>query len=67
MFRAYDRGRVWNKPLDMKVVLLAVGLLLALAGCASKSEESTMKEAPERDGFQGQMGVMAGDPADYGN
>jgi hypothetical protein len=51
----------------MKVVLLAVGLLLALAGCASKSEESSMKEAPERDGFQGQMGVMAGDPGDYGN
>ena len=58
---------MWKNTLTMKVVLLAVGFLLALAGCASKSEESSMKEAPERDGFQGQMGVMAGDPADYGN
>ncbi len=50
----------------MKLVLLAVGLMLALAGCASKSEETTSTEAPERDGFQGQMGVMAGDPSGYG-
>ena len=51
----------------MKVVLLAVGLMLVLAGCSSETEQTSAKDAPERDGFQGQMGVMAGDPADYGN
>lgn len=51
----------------MKGLLLFVALALAIAGCSSESGESASKEAPERDGMQGQMGVMAGDPSDYGN
>jgi hypothetical protein len=57
----------WNKTPAMKSLLLLVALALAIAGCASESGESASKEAPERDGMQGQMGVMAGDPSDYGN
>lgn len=57
----------WNKPCAMKSFLLFVALAMAIAGCASESSDSASSEAPERDGFQGQMGVMAGDPSDYGN
>ena len=58
---------MWNKPTTMKLVLLAVGLMLAIAGCSPKPEEASQAKAvPDRDGFQGQMGVMAGDPSDYG-
>jgi hypothetical protein len=53
----------------MRQLLLGIALVLALAGCSSSSEESpvTDEEPPNRDGFSGQMGVMAGDPSDYGN
>ena len=51
----------------MKQLLLALGFALVLAGCASEPEQAANEDAPERDGFSGQMGVMAGDPSDYGD
>jgi hypothetical protein len=52
---------------SLLVAMLCFSAPLFLAGCDSSSGESTTKEAPDRDGYQGQMGVMAGDPNDYGN
>ena len=48
----------------MRNLLVLAGLALALCGCSSDVEDATT-QAPERDGFSGQMGVMAGDPSDY--
>jgi hypothetical protein len=43
-------------------ILLWSVLAMAVVGCASSEPEQAAKE---RDGFSGQMGVMAGDPNDY--
>ncbi len=48
----------------LRTLLLALACLVVV-GCSSS--ESAQTEAPERDGYSGQMGVVAGDINDYGN
>ncbi|HXH62199.1 MAG TPA: hypothetical protein VNI20_12685 [Fimbriimonadaceae bacterium] len=49
--------------------LLALTMLAAsIIGCAkSDDSQASAKQAPDRDGFSGQMGVPAGDINDYGS
>ncbi|MEX2242649.1 MAG: hypothetical protein WD716_02260 [Fimbriimonadaceae bacterium] len=42
-------------------------LAAAVVGCASSEPTEEPASARDRDGFAGQMGVMAGDPNDYGD
>jgi hypothetical protein len=55
----------WNRPdMTKKQTLLFTGVALAallavLAGC-SKADASEAEDAPDRDGFEGQMGYYSG-------
>jgi hypothetical protein len=48
-------------------ILLWSVLAMAVVGCASSEPAEEPTAARDRDGFSGQMGVMAGDPNDYGD
>ena len=46
-----------------RALLLAFACLIVLSGCDSGEE---LSQSQDRDGYAPQMGVMAGDPNDYG-
>ena len=56
-FRENDRGREGTSSLTVLFALVA--LIAVLAGC-SKAEASESEEAPDRAGFEGQMGYYSG-------